>query len=330
MGVVKQGLDVYWNYKQGVVNRQWKNIAPNTLGKHNLELNGPILNSEGMYFDAVDDDAFTTLPDYVMPPTGFAMEFIGTIHSFGGASPVDGFIALGALDTAGHGSFYPLLTWLDYSPFIPELLGGFFCGATMDGNPYILPYTIPFNKSIHVQVNHDFLSRLSKFVVNGVVIGSVDNIGAVPSDAQSLATGIFEGIGAVVTVKSIKVYNRLLNQSELTQNLQNGSEIGLVDAPVIKYPTVTSIIMDKSDISDKSTVNQTILKVRFDKDVFSYCARLNGKGYDTGTLVHESSGVTAGNDAEVIVDWNELASEGKNRINVYGMSSTGEWTPYID
>jgi len=90
-------------------------------------------------------------------------------------------------------------------------------------------------------------------------------------------------------------------------------------------PIVTALTTNRAKISDEPNVNQSVITVRFDTDVTQYVARLNGVDYATGTLVHTGGAVAANTDAQIIVDWNELTTEGSNRINVYGQNANG-WT----
>jgi hypothetical protein len=92
-------------------------------------------------------------------------------------------------------------------------------------------------------------------------------------------------------------------------------------------PTVTSLVANKTKISDEPNVNQSIITVQFDSDVTQYVARLNGSDYNTGTLVHTGGAVAANTNASIIIDWNELSTEGQNRINIYGQNANG-WTAY--
>jgi hypothetical protein len=90
-------------------------------------------------------------------------------------------------------------------------------------------------------------------------------------------------------------------------------------------PIVSTITTNRTKISDEVGINQSIITVQFDTDVTQYVARLNGVDYNTGTLVHTGGAVAANTDAQVVVDWTELTTEGSNRINVYGQNANG-WT----
>ena len=114
-------------------------------------------------------------------------------------------------------------------------------------------------------------------------------------------------------------------ESSLLQIL-NMSLSSIVEDDSNSYPIVTKLEASKLKISDEAGMNQSIITVRFDKDVTEYVARLNGSDYSTGTLVHQGLGVLANTDATVIIDWNELTREGENRINIYGKGIDGSWT----
>lgn len=75
-------------------------------------------------------------------------------------------------------------------------------------------------------------------------------------------------------------------------------------------------------------MNQSTITVRFDSDVVEYVARLNGTDHLTGINVHQGGNAIANTNVQVIIDWNELSSEGANRINIYGKGLDGQWTPY--
>jgi hypothetical protein len=99
------------------------------------------------------------------------------------------------------------------------------------------------------------------------------------------------------------------------------------DIGVSSPPTSTIVSVDRSKISDEVGMNQSIITIKFDTDVTQYVARLNGVDNTTGILVHSGGAVNANTNAQVIIDWNELTTEGSNRINIYGQNAYG-WTLY--
>jgi hypothetical protein len=94
------------------------------------------------------------------------------------------------------------------------------------------------------------------------------------------------------------------------------------------YPKMTLVSVNREKISDELGMNQAIITVKFDQDIQSYKAMLNGVDHTTGILVHSGTSATANTDVDIVIDWNELTSEGENRINIYGQSLSGEWTAY--
>jgi len=327
MVIVKNGLVAYWNYKQGVINGNWNNIAPSTLGKHNMILGGATLRTQGVYFDGVDDTAETSDSSYNIS-SEITIESICVVHNFVIATFIKGLLLLSAIANEMDGNeMYALTSWIDYTAIIPNLRAGFYFSGVGDGIPLTAPYIIPLNTTLHVQCTLNTTTGLVRVFVNGALIGSTST-NIKPSTGNKLATGYLDGLGAEMTLQSTRVYNRILSDSELAQNYQNGSEIGLSDTPVSNPPTVTLIQINKQKISDETDNNQSIITVQFDKNVTEYVARLNGTDYSTGILVHQGGEIPANTNAQVIIDWNELTTEGQSRINVYGKSVEGLWTPY--
>lgn len=117
----------------------------------------------------------------------------------------------------------------------------------------------------------------------------------------------------------------------------SGLDLVYIDDIMLKYdidnstsssvPLVSSIVTNKSKISDETGMNQSVITFQFDKNVEQYVARLNGSNQDTGVLIDSGGAVLANTNIQITVDWNELASEGLNRINIYGKNASG-WTPY--
>jgi hypothetical protein len=125
-------------------------------------------------------------------------------------------------------------------------------------------------------------------------------------------------------------------------------------------PNVDSLTVDHTKISKQVT---SVVTFSFDKAIQAYKLNVNGTSYNTGTTIVNgggtiaSGGTTVGNDATITVasmagqtvlsiggtstpivsgsaitvtiDWTEMATEGSNRINIYGKSQEdGSWTPY--
>lgn len=163
------------------------------------------------------------------------------------------------------------------------------------------------------------------------------SVGAYDMNTSTIRSGAI--IKAVLLGSSIKIYLDDLNVINFTSTVQmNETQHGIgtwQDGPVFddfkvetaggSPPIVNVLSANRTKISSKAGVNQSIIKVTFDKNVEQYVARLNGASYDTGVLVHSGGAVSAGVQADVIIDWNELTTEGNNKINVYGCSN-GVWS----
>lgn len=326
MPIVKNGLISYWNYKQGYSNSKWSNIAPTNLGKYDLILTGPSLRENGVYLDGVDDGGISSTP--FVTPTQMTIEGIFTTLSWGdslkSASLIFGVTEMDDL--------IPFIVWLDYTSMNPNIAPGFiFLAQNSEGLPMSVAYDLTLNKKIYVQITLNNVTKVAKVWIGGILVGTVPSeiIHGETVTLQMGSTGIVPSGGAIISM--MRLYNRILTDAELLQNYQNGDAVGLADTPPPSNPpSITSIIPSKQKISDEIDNNQSVITVRFDKNVVEYVARLNGTSYNTGTLVHQGGAVTANTNTQVIIDWNELVTEGQNRINIYGKDADGLWTPYTN
>src|SRR5690606_13742516 len=55
LGVVSDGLEGYWHYKNGIKGDEWKNLSPTTTGKSKGIIYGATLHEDGLYFNGADD-----------------------------------------------------------------------------------------------------------------------------------------------------------------------------------------------------------------------------------------------------------------------------------
>lgn len=103
------------------------------------------------------------------------------------------------------------------------------------------------------------------------------------------------------------------------------SQIEVLYEVASSTPVVRSTVVDFPKISKNPNLNKATVLVQFDTDVTEYVAMLGGVDQTTGINVHTGGPIKANTNAEVVVDWNELTSEGPNKINIYGKNSSG-WT----
>lgn len=320
--IVQNGLIGYWNTKQGVNGSVWENIAPSTVGKYNGAITGAISQANGMYFDGVDD--FVKIP---------------ALQAGDGSNKYEVEIYFQAPFTVSSGSNMPLIgkSSLNYTGFVFSILalGAGDDGLSIAGQNSMINYTIPKNTTVKLAMSVDITTQTFSIYFNDVslvanqVMEGAKMLGFTGGDyrigseeAENLSPSFFKG-----HIKSVKIYNRHLTDAERTQNSSFGVEVGLSAPPDESPPVVSSIRTNKQKISDELGMNQSVITVQFDKDVTQYVARLNGVDHTTGELVHTGGAVLANSDAQVIIDWNELSSEGQNRINIYGQNATG-WTLY--
>lgn len=96
-----------------------------------------------------------------------------------------------------------------------------------------------------------------------------------------------------------------------------------------KTPVVSVTNISRTKISDEAGVNQSLITLKFDKNVIAWKLKSLGVSHDTGVLVESGDILIAGTETTATIDWNELNTEGLNRINIYGFDGAF-WTPYND
>ena len=82
--VEKNGLVGYWHYQAGISGTTWSNIAPNTAGLYNGTITGAVLQSNGVFFDGINDDVTTAaLPAATSWTLELGFKYDGTSTSQG-------------------------------------------------------------------------------------------------------------------------------------------------------------------------------------------------------------------------------------------------------
>jgi len=322
--IVTNGLVGYWHFQQGVNGNSWNNIAPATLGKYNGSISGATLQGNGLYFDGVDDfvgyqplsqsgiSVAYEIEAYISSPFdrgGINGGVAGSLH-FDGATGLMQFMILGfngngtAVTTAfKEENITPLRNTLIKVNYIANIEG----------------------KIEEVYINNvkilEFYNTMSMMYVLANISQRPFALGCVLDTFSGGNSNHYKG-----HIQSVKIYNKILTSQERSQNLANGIEIGLtvqISKPIINISSVS-----KTKISDEPDMNQSIIKVSFDQDIVEYIAKLNGVDHTTGETVHIGGAVLKNQEADVIIDWDELTVEGQNRINIYGKNSNGDWTEY--
>ncbi|MBO0962391.1 hypothetical protein J1P26_22065 [Neobacillus sp. MM2021_6] len=321
MSIVTDGLVGYWHFAQGVSGSTWENIAPATKGQYNGTINGVFKQSDGMYFDGVDDKVVAT--NFSAPQSitvdllvkrqsnkfsyllCFDNETIGTALAIAFASNSNALQIYYGINThTGTGS-KTTTTLVPLSTFAFVTLT--FQRTT--GNAYLIKIYVDsvFKEQFTSNPEVDFLNYT--YVTLGMI-----RSGYSP----------FQG-----GVAFVRLYNRELSASEVLQNYQNGSSVGLdSEPPVSTPPAVTIVSTSRSKLSDEVGMNQSIITFKFDQDVTEWRVRVLGIDPNTGTLADSGGAVAANTNITASVEWNELYQEGQNRINIYGKGKDGSWTAY--
>jgi lysozyme len=122
-------------------------------------------------------------------------------------------------------------------------------------------------------------------------------------------------------------------------------------ATVEESPVVTITSLELTKISDEAGFSSSDITFQFDIPVIAYTVRCTGTSHDSGIdvgskdkyvrttanmTVLEASAIAVADlsifpaltDITEVIDYTELYAEGTNKVNVYGQSEGGLWTPY--
>lgn len=321
MPIITDGLARYYHFAQGVSGTTWENIAPNYKSISNATLVGATLTQSGIQTDGIDDHI--SVPVLTLPSNNITIECVITpdAQTTGNKSIISA--GLGQQFYIENGSVY---AYIGSNSDIGRTAGNQFIANVETGVSVYIAYKIDvLNNIITVFVSNEKV----EFLFSGSALTLASNnwsnktLSFGRQGGSSNANYRFKG-----EFSFVRIYDRALSDEEIVNNLAVGTNLGLDREPVVTVPKVTKAITNKPKISDEIDMNQSIITVQFDTDVIEYVARLNGSDYSTGSLVHQGGAVPANTDAQVIIDWDELPSEGVNRINIYGKSVDGQWTPY--
>jgi chitodextrinase len=125
-------------------------------------------------------------------------------------------------------------------------------------------------------------------------------------------------------------YTYLVKTIDTTGNESAGVSIDAnTTAPDSEVPPMlTDLTASRLKISDETGVNSLTLTFEFDMDVSAWTVNVLGVDPFTGTVADSGSSVTMGTPISAVVEWTELQQEGSNRLNIYGRTAGGTWTPY--
>lgn len=209
MPIVKDGLIAYYNAKQGVVGDQWLDLSGNDL---HLTLTGTTLQSDGIYFDGVDDrarsdwDAFTPTEDYT--------------------------VEIGIKKLAQSKTVYILYSYAggayerNITSNSSERL------RINDGiDSHVSAYTLPSGEMVRITIrrvddlNHDVF-------INGEYNSTITTGQFIRGFWGTITLGNDGGSNFInATYAYVRLYDRSLSNAEITQNSLVGLEVGLDEDP---------------------------------------------------------------------------------------------------
>jgi hypothetical protein len=214
MGIVTSGLVGYWHYEQGVSGNTWSNIAPATTGSYNGTISGATLQADGVFFDSVDDNA--ALSNFNL--STYTIEFYFKRNDYGKVFQFDGSNGLSlAVDSSG------------------------IVGISRDWNYYSTSQTI--DTAYHHMVI-TYTNSSVKLLIDGVQVWTYANI----FNALGNLKVSPEFIGMKVVY--FRLYDKVLSPSEVTQNYNSGTTIGLEESPTGQ--TFTKSFSDSITIGDNA------------------------------------------------------------------------------
>lgn len=95
-----------------------------------------------------------------------------------------------------------------------------------------------------------------------------------------------------------------------------------MSAPIVTINYVDNVILSKN-------IQISTLVFVFDTKVTSWVVCAGGTAPFFGTVLAKGMGCSTNESITITINWSDL-TEGSNRINIYGLNLSGEWTPYND
>jgi hypothetical protein len=200
--IVTNGLVAYYNSKQGVSGTNWSNIAPVTVGQYDATINGAVVQSDGIYFDGVDDSS--QFPINETNITDFTIDLVlkSSTSNFTGSIDFSLYV-----EGYGDGASYYIgrvgdisgSTYLDVNG-----LNGLL-GLSTDDVGFSIRYTTSNGTMDYI-------------FPDGTVINGI-------TDTQLKVNSILYNAKSFFNV--VRYYNRALTLAEIQQNYAVGKEVGL-------------------------------------------------------------------------------------------------------
>lgn len=212
--IVTNGLLSYYHYKQGFSSTKWDNIAPSKLGQYDLSVSGATMNANGVYFDGINDLAiFGSFPSSSKKTYEISLILPNFSTNMRPFYPF-------TLEQNGLGIMY-----YNYQGYAV----GWIVGSDSNGQPVLYNGGNSDTSLKQVAITVDFDNFISKLYINGILVGTASSNTREGTSDSPLA--LFNDGGSSYsdgTLKLLRVYNRVLSDSEILQNYNVGSEdVGL-------------------------------------------------------------------------------------------------------
>ena len=204
--MITNGLIGYWHYNQGVNGTTWNNIAPDTIGLYNGTLYGVDLSPEGMRFLDADYVDISSLPSL----TQYTVELVLSVDDVGNVENYFFYTR-----TSNYSKYLYLYTETKEIKYNSNNTG-------MTSAPKRLTVNNQFYTITFAHDGRDFYYYLNgtRFTYGGP--------SPLPFEAIVHIGGGYNFDGVV---KSVKIYNRALAASEITQNMNISPDDTGLEAP---------------------------------------------------------------------------------------------------
>lgn len=234
--------------------------------------------------------------------------------------------------------------------FVNKEVNGVFLGRGIDSVQfpntlkYIGDVSFAMNNLIEIEIENVKNVGLGAFTYNqltSIYLPNVENIGGEAFANNAISRAIISSSNTISLGDYIFENNQLVDSDLILVGhdpstvkdyaLQYGYTfeeiVEAINPPIVNVISATRMKLSNNEGMDESSI---LFKFGFDQDISEWRVVLLGSSHDTGTILDSGNFVSRGSELIAIVNASQLYSEGDNRINFYGKSFGGEWTPYND
>lgn len=330
MGIVTDGLIFYINHNHALMSGSLESIHPSEH-IYDISVNGALFSDShnGIFFDGVDDNiTVSNIPKV----ESYSVEIAITK-----TEDRTGVIIDASEDNASN-MFIFVYNSTEKNPPSVSIGSSNSVGTSNKGQ---FPKTNPKENEL-TYITYTFESYVNKSGVLDYIVRSYVNNELTATNHGASFRDSDVGLGDKITIgsrssgfatykgllHSLRIYDKVLTDEEVSQNYQMGTDIGLVSEST--SPEVKSISVNNYRVSRVIGYNVSTLEFSFNQDVVEWRVVLLGSSHDTGTIL-DSGGETISDDKVFsVIATNELFQEGENRINIYGKNADGNWTLYVE